>query len=137
MTLSLRSHSDDGRTSGRSGRGKKSANPMSLSQTRMNCPTSFRISVFMTSKRQIRRSIMKLVQPHLTQQIARAERDEVAILRRELSMCQQRANSFAGDDEIRRFFPNRKYRKHGENLLANRETVSAGRILTGALENGT
>jgi hypothetical protein len=52
-------------------------------------------------------------------------------------MCQQRANSFAGDDEIRRFFPNGKYRKHGENLLANRETVSAGRILTGALENGT
>ena len=51
------------------------------------------------------REMMKLSRSQLTQQLNGTELDDVSILTREGSLCQQRMNGFAGADETFGFFP--------------------------------
>ena len=60
----------------------------------------------------------KLGRPHFTKKPIAAELDNGSIVRRERPACQQGMNGFAGADEIRGFFPNRRRgffpnRRHG------------------------
>ena len=71
------------------------------------------------------REMTKLGWRQFIQQLIAAELDEVSILRRErVPACQQGVNGFAGADEIRGLFPNRK--QGGFSLRTGRQGVREG-----------